>query len=112
MAVGIEKTSFTLDVIGRFTCNTDAEALDSMSQPYARPFDVIVLGGGSFGPILAENVYFDDKSHSRRMLVLEAGPMVLPEHQQNLPVLGGEIERLVRDVPWTADAKLGLQACG
>ena len=25
--VGIEKTSFTLDVIGRFTCNTDAEAL-------------------------------------------------------------------------------------
>ena len=106
--VGIEKTSFTLDVIGRFTCNTDAEALASMSRPDARPFDVIVIGGGSFGPILAENVFFDDKTHSRRVLVLEAGPMVLPEHQQNLPVLGGDIERLVRDIPWTADRKLGF----
>jgi 3-keto-disaccharide hydrolase/GMC oxidoreductase len=108
MAVGIEKTSFTLDVIGRFTCNTDAEALAAMSPPYARPFDVIVVGGGSFGPILAENVYFDDKTHSRRVLVLEAGPMVLPEHQQNLPVLGGDIEKLVRDVPWAADGKLSF----
>jgi hypothetical protein len=107
MAVGIEKTSFTLDVIGRFTCNTDGEALAATGPPYARPFDVIVLGGGSFGPILAENVYFDDKTHSRRVLVLEAGPMVLPEHQQNLPVLGGDIEGLVRDIPWQADGVLG-----
>ena len=81
--VGIEKTSFTLDVIGRFTCNTDAEVLAATGRPDARPFDVIVIGGGSFGPILAENVFFDDKTHSRRVLVLEAGLMVLPEHQQN-----------------------------
>jgi choline dehydrogenase-like flavoprotein len=106
--VGIEKTSFTLDVMGRFTCNTDAEALAAVSRPDARPFDVIVVGGGSFGPILAENVYFDDKTHSRRVLVLEAGPMVLPEHQQNLPVLGGEIEKLVGDLPWAADKKLSF----
>jgi choline dehydrogenase-like flavoprotein len=108
MAVGIEKTSFTLDVIGRFTCNTDGEALAATQRPDARPFDVIVIGGGSFGPILAENVYFDDKTHSRRVLVLEAGPMVLPEHQQNLPVLGGSIESLVRDLPWAADGKLAF----
>ncbi len=106
--VGIEKTSFTLDVIGRFTCNTDEEALAATQRADARPFDVIVIGGGSFGPILAENVYFDDKTHSRRVLVLEAGPMVLPEHQQNLPVLGGDIEKLVRDVPWAADSKLAF----
>lgn len=106
--VGIEKTSFTLDVLGRFTCNTDAEAKAATGRPDARPFDVIVIGGGSFGPILAENVYFDDKTHSRRVLVLDAGPMVLPEHQQNLPVLGGDIEKLVRDVPWAADGKLGF----
>jgi hypothetical protein len=31
--------------------------------------------------------------------------MVLAEHQQNLPILG-DIEGLVRDVPWQADAKL------
>jgi hypothetical protein len=106
--LGIEKTSFTLDVIGRFTCNTDTEALAATGRPDARPFDVIVVGGGSFGPIFAENVFFDDKTHSRRVLVLEAGPMVLPEHQQNLPVLGGEIETLVRDVPWAADRKLAF----
>lgn len=106
--IGIERTSFSLDVIGRFTCNTDEEALAATRRTDARPFDVIVIGGGSFGPILAENVYFDDKSHSRRVLVLEAGPMVLPEHQQNLPVLGGDVERLVRDVPWAADGKLGF----
>lgn len=34
--------------------------------------------------------------------------MVLPEHQQNLPVLGGDIEKLVRDVPWAADGKLNF----
>lgn len=106
--IGIEKTTFTLDVLGRFTCNTDGEALAATQRPDARPFDVIVIGGGSFGPILAENVYFDDKTHSRRVLILEAGPLVLPEHQQNLPVLGGNIEGLVRDVPWAADATLGF----
>ncbi len=31
--VGIEKTTFTLDVIGRFTCNADWEALAAISRP-------------------------------------------------------------------------------
>lgn len=105
MRIGVQSTSFTFDVLGRFTCNTEAEALDSMARPDARPFDVIVIGGGSFGPILAENVYFDDKTHSRRVLVLDAGPMVLPEHQQNLPVFG-DVEALVRDVPWSSSPTL------
>lgn len=107
MKVGVQSTSFTFDVLGRFTCNTDSEAQAAMARPDARPFDVIVIGGGSFGPILAENVYFDDKTHSRRVLVLDAGPMVLPEHQQNLPVLG-DVEGLVRDVPWSSSPQLGF----
>jgi len=94
-----------LDVLGRYTCNTDVEAADAMNRPDACPFDVIVIGGGSFGPILAENVFFDDQTHSRRVLVLDAGPLVLPEHQQNLPVLG-DVEGLVKEVPWQADTKL------
>lgn len=103
--LGVEKTHFTLDVLGRYTCNTDTEATEAMNRPDARPFDVIVIGGGSFGPIAAENVFFDDQTHSRRVLVLDAGPLVLPEHQQNLPVLG-DVESLVRDVPWQADDSL------
>lgn len=103
--LGVGKTHFTLDILGRYTCNTDGEAINSMNRPDARPFDVIVLGGGSFGPILAENVFFDDITHSRRVLMLDAGLLALPEHQQNLPVLG-DVESLVREVPWQSDAKL------
>lgn len=107
MKIGVQSTSFTFDILGRFTCNTDEEARTSMNRPDARPFDVIVIGGGSFGPILAENVFFDDKTHSRRVLVLDAGPMVLPEHQQNLPVLG-DVEGLVKDLPWSSAPQLGF----
>lgn len=107
MRIGTEKTHFTLDVLGRYTCNTDEEANAAVQRADARPFDVIVIGGGSFGPILAENVLFDDLSRSRRVLVVDAGPMVLPEHQQNLPVLG-DVESLVKDVPWQGDARLGF----
>jgi Domain of Unknown Function (DUF1080)/GMC oxidoreductase len=103
--LGIEKTHFTLDILGRYTCNTDAEANAAMERADARPFDVVVVGGGSFGPILAENVFFDDETRSRRVLVVDAGPFVLPEHQQNLPVLG-DVESLVKEVPWQADQTL------
>jgi hypothetical protein len=42
-----EFTSFTLDNMGRFLCNTLQEALDSAKQTIAgrrRDFDVIVIG--------------------------------------------------------------------
>jgi hypothetical protein len=100
--VGVASTRFTLDVLGRYTCNTDQEALDGLSRPDARPFDLIVVGGGSFGPIFAANAFFDDVTRSRRILVLDAGPLVLPEHQQNLPVLG-EVFALVQQRPWQSD---------
>lgn len=107
MKLGVQQTHFTLDVLGRFTCNTDTEANAAVLRADARPFDVIVIGGGSFGPILAENVFFDDSTHSRRVLVLDAGPMVVPEHVQNLPVLG-DVESLVKRVPWQANRLLGF----
>ncbi|MCI0639856.1 MAG: DUF1080 domain-containing protein [Gemmataceae bacterium] len=83
-----ESTSFTLDNMGRFLCNTLLEALDSAAQTVAgrrRDFDVIVIGGGTFGAVVAEHLFITDATHSRRILVLEAGPFVLPEHIQNLP---------------------------
>lgn len=83
-----EPTSFTLDNTGRFLCNTMQEALDSTAQTVAgrqRDFDVIVIGGGTFGAIVAEHLFVSDATHSRRILVLEQGPFVLPEHVQNMP---------------------------
>ncbi len=68
-----ELTSFTLDNQGRFLCNTLQEALDSASQTVGgrrRDFDVIVIGGGTFGSVVAEHLFINDATRSRRILVL------------------------------------------
>jgi choline dehydrogenase-like flavoprotein len=82
-------TDFSRDVIGRYVCNGLDEALRSTDpvNPLARPFDVIVIGGGTFGSVAAQHLFFEDKAHSHRILVLEGGPFVLPEHVQNLPIM-------------------------
>ena len=96
-----ESTSFTLDNMGRFLCNTLQEARDSAAQTVAgrrRDFDVVIVGGGTFGAVVAEHLFIADATRSRRILVLEAGPFVLPEHAQNMPLLGGAPDLRV---PWT-----------
>src|SRR5215204_3789078 len=97
---GPESTSFTLDNMGRFLCNTLQEALDSTGQTvggHRREFDTIIVGGGTFGCVVAEHLFIADKTRSRRILVLEAGPFVLPEHVQNMPFMGGAPDMRV---PW------------
>src|SRR5207248_544293 len=50
--LGSESTTFTLDNMGRFLCNTVQEALDSTGQTVGgrqRQFDTIIIGGGTFG---------------------------------------------------------------
>jgi choline dehydrogenase-like flavoprotein len=87
-----QSTDFTRDVLGRYVCNGLDEVLASATptstRADARPFDVIVIGGGSFGPIFAERIFAADVFHSHRVLVLEAGPFSVPEHVQNLPMIG------------------------
>jgi hypothetical protein len=66
--------------MGRFLCNTLQEALDSAGQLVggrARAFDTIIIGGGTFGCVVAEHLFISDTTRSRRILVLEAGPFVL-----------------------------------
>lgn len=95
-----EPTSFTLDNMGRFLCNTLQEAIDSAAESVAgrrRDFDVIVIGGGTFGAVVAEHLLVTDRTRSRRILVLEGGPFVLPEHVQNMPFMGGAPDLRV---PW------------
>ena len=86
-----QNTDFSRDILGRYTCNGLDEALQSTNQsvrPDARSFDVIVIGAGSFAGVLAQHLFTTDSAHQRRILVLEAGRLALPEHVQNLPVLG------------------------
>ena len=95
-----ESTSFTLDNMGRFLCNTLQEAVDSATKPsvgHQRGFDVIIIGGGTFGAVMAEHLFITDATRSRRILVLEAGPFVVPEHVQNMPFMGGAPDLRV---PW------------
>ena len=117
-----QNTDFTRDVLGRYVCNGLDEALassDPSLNPNARPFDVIVVGGGSFGPILAQHLLYADQVRSRRTLVLEAGRLVLTEHVQNLPILGlnvpgpisvdpGVARAEVWGMPWRTDVPRGF----
>jgi choline dehydrogenase-like flavoprotein len=79
-------TDFTQDVLGRYVCNTLDEALTSTQGARdARPFDIIVIGGGSFGPVFAQHFFARDKDRHHRILVLDAGSLVLTQHFQNYP---------------------------
>src|SRR5215472_5807364 len=95
MAVPTPQTIFTCDILGNYVCNTFAEATAS------GPFDVIIIGGGTFGLTLAQDLFFrarktgsgtvpEDgfKPPNYRILVLEGGPFSIPEHVQDIPSLG------------------------
>jgi choline dehydrogenase-like flavoprotein len=115
-------TDFTRDVIGRYVCNGLDEALrstDTISSPDARPFSIIIIGGGSFGLVAAQHLFFKDKQHRHRILILEAGRILLPEHVQNLPMFGlgvppstvidpGVIRAEVWGLPWRSTVSQGF----
>jgi choline dehydrogenase-like flavoprotein len=95
MAVPTPQTQFSRDIFGNYVCNTFAEATNS------GPFDVIVIGGGTFGLVLAQDLFFRARTQglgtiqqdglkppNYRILVLEGGPFTIPEHVQDLPSFG------------------------
>lgn len=95
-----QSTAFSKDVLGRYVCNGFDEAMLSAdpnprpdlgrpwARPDARPFDIVILGGGTFGAALAQHLFENDVTASHRILVLEGGPLTIPEHTQNMPMIG------------------------
>ena len=87
-------TPLSRDVQGRYLCNTFEEARATWEN--GPGFDAVIVGAGTFGAALAQNLYFRSEPFKAgdpfappnyRILVLEAGPYILPEHVQNLPSL-------------------------
>jgi len=100
-----QRTDFSLDVLGRYVCNGLDEAIRSTDRnldPDAKQFDYIVIGGGSFGSVFASHIFNLDQTRAHRILVLEAGPFLFPEHVQNLPPSLDTGE--VWGVPWNSDS--------
>jgi hypothetical protein len=70
--VALQDTTLSLDVLGRFICNTWDEATNNGGVQ----FDAIVIGSGMFGAYCAEKIY---RNSNLRVLVLEAGPFLVSE---------------------------------
>src|SRR5882757_7138386 len=128
-----QPTDFALDVLGRYVCNTFDEALANSDAGYRtgatdrngnvlpprsdmRPFDFIIIGGGTFGAAVAEHLSFRSTGRSERILVLEAGPFFLAEHMQNLPSFGlgagARNNAEVWGLSWNSDAGLDYSGSG
>ena len=70
-----EFTTFTIDNMGRFLCNTLQEALDSTTVPVGgkpRGFDVIVIGGGTFGSVMAHKLFANENGQAGGFIGLQS----------------------------------------
>lgn len=117
--VDVQSTTFSIDALGRFICNTWEEVTTNGGPP----FDVIVIGAGMYGAYCATKIY--RLSEAKRVLVLEAGSFLVSEHVQNLARIGldvpgaifpsddpGIARNLVWGIPWRGNTACpGLAYC-
>jgi choline dehydrogenase-like flavoprotein len=83
----VQRTTLGLDVLSRFVCNTWDEA----TAAGTRAFDAVVIGAGMFGGYCAEKIYRLGAANNLKVLVLDAGPFLIPTHLQNLPDVGLDV---------------------
>ena len=57
MINGVERTTFSLDVYGRFMSNTWNEEVERRGSE----FDVVIIGSGMFGAYAASHIYNQSK---------------------------------------------------
>ena len=77
----VQRATQSVDVWGRYICSTLDEAASSqVGNNYTMDYDAIVIGAGMYGAHCAEQLH----RLGKRVLVLEAGPFLLSQHNQNL----------------------------
>jgi len=115
--VDCQETSFSVDAVARYICNTWEEAT---TNPY---FDVVVIGAGMFGAYFANRLFRGSKT--KRILLLEAGVFLLAEHFQHLPNIGlnvpdpmdpagdtDQVREIVWRMPWRGNTSfVGIPRC-
>ncbi|MFL5789814.1 MAG: family 16 glycoside hydrolase [Flavisolibacter sp.] len=90
---GVDTTTFSLDIYGRFISMTWQEEVEGREQDV----DVIVIGSGMFGGYCGSHLYNQSRLMADqgkifrplKVLVLEAGPFVFIQHQQNQNIFIG-----------------------
>ena len=95
----IQRTTFSVDGLGRFTCNTWDEILAAQD---GGQFDVIIVGSGMYGAYTAAKLFeqgrrMSDTQDAPRILVLESGPFLITEHIQNLTRRSTDLASLVNE---------------
>jgi hypothetical protein len=117
-SVEVQETAFSIDVLGRYLCNTYDEAVNNGGFP----FDSLVIGAGMFGAYTAEKIYRAGNGNLR-VLVLDAGSFLVSEHVQNLARIGlnvaaavsvdpGVARERVWGLPWRSNVAFpGLAYC-
>src|SRR5712675_2347932 len=112
--LGSESTTFTLDNMGRFLCNTLQEALDSAGQTVGgrqRQFDTIIIGGGTFGGVVAEHLFATDTTRSRRIPALNYTGLMFAIGGRSLAWGGWSPEPLDLELAsWPAATRAELRA--
>ncbi|MDB6155597.1 MAG: hypothetical protein JWL90_4050 [Chthoniobacteraceae bacterium] len=85
----VQETTFSLDAVARFVCNTLDEAVAAQASG---EFDIVIIGSGMYGAYAAAKIFERAKRlnlpHRPRVLVLEGGPFLISEHFQNLTRMG------------------------
>ena len=116
--VAVQNTTLALDAVSRYVCNTWSEATNNGGAP----FGAIIVGAGMYGAAVATKLY---RLTGRRILVLDAGPFLIPEHVQNMAQIGfgvpgaippgadpGVARDLVWGMPWRGNVDFpGLAYC-
>ena len=117
--VQVQDTAFTTDAVGRFICSTWGEATANGGAP----FSAVIVGAGAYGAYCAAKLYRDRPN--KRVLLLDAGSLLVTEHVQNLGRLGLEVpppitpasdphvpRALVWGLPWRGNVDFpGLAYC-
>jgi GMC oxidoreductase len=117
--VDVQSTQFSTDAMARYVCSTIQEATGSSGTQ----FSAVVVGAGAYGAYAATKIYRTNPA--ARVLLLDAGSFLIPEHVQNLGRIGFDIpaaippaddpgiaRSLVWGLPWRGNVDFpGLAYC-